>query len=130
MTRQSTTSRRGFLGFLGAAVAGAMLDPERLLWVPGAKVYSLPSMPLPGAIIRFLNIERLTSPIATGALRKLNGRELYEVAGQSLFPECNYSGKQNGWHRAYLLPTNWREIRGLTYTDAFKRAFPREVIVT
>lgn len=35
-------SRRGFLGFFGAAVASATLDPERLLWVPGAKVYSIP----------------------------------------------------------------------------------------
>lgn len=35
-------SRRGFLSFLGAAVASATLDPERLLWVPGAKVYSIP----------------------------------------------------------------------------------------
>ncbi len=37
-------NRRGFLSFLGAAVASATLDPERLLWVPGAKVYSLPSV--------------------------------------------------------------------------------------
>ncbi len=37
------TSRRGFLSFLGAAVATATLDPERLLWVPGAKVYSIPA---------------------------------------------------------------------------------------
>jgi hypothetical protein len=33
------TSRRGFLGaLLGAAV----LDPEKLLWVPGAKTISIP----------------------------------------------------------------------------------------
>lgn len=37
------TSRRGFLSFLGAAVASATLDPERLLWVPGSKVYSIPA---------------------------------------------------------------------------------------
>lgn len=37
-------SRRGFLSFLGAAVASATLDPERLLWVPGAKVYSIPAV--------------------------------------------------------------------------------------
>lgn len=34
-------NRRGFLSFLGAAVAGATLDPERLLWVPGAKLISI-----------------------------------------------------------------------------------------
>src|SRR5579863_5060488 len=34
------TSRRGFLGALGALVAGATLDSERLLWTP--KLISIP----------------------------------------------------------------------------------------
>ncbi len=34
------TSRRTFLAALGAAFA---LDPERLLWVPGAKTISVPA---------------------------------------------------------------------------------------
>lgn len=34
-------NRRGFLGAIGAALAGATLDPERLLWRPGAKVISI-----------------------------------------------------------------------------------------
>ncbi len=37
------TSRRGFLGVLGAALAGAVLDPERALWVPGARTISIPA---------------------------------------------------------------------------------------
>lgn len=36
-------NRRGFLGAIGAALAGATLDPERLLWVPGAKCISIPN---------------------------------------------------------------------------------------
>lgn len=36
-------TRRGFLGLGGAAVAAMTLDPERLLWVPGAKTFFLPS---------------------------------------------------------------------------------------
>jgi len=40
-------SRRGFLGTLlggaAAAVAAQTFDPERLLWVPGAKTIFLPS---------------------------------------------------------------------------------------
>jgi hypothetical protein len=32
-------NRRGFLGLLGAAVAGATFDPELALWVPGRKSY-------------------------------------------------------------------------------------------
>jgi len=35
-------NRRGFLGAMLGAVAGATLDPERLLWVPGRKVISIP----------------------------------------------------------------------------------------
>lgn len=31
--------RRGFLGLLAAAAAGAVLDPERLLWIPGQRSY-------------------------------------------------------------------------------------------
>lgn len=35
--------RRGFLGALGAAIAGATLDPERALWEPGKKLISIPA---------------------------------------------------------------------------------------
>lgn len=40
-------NRRGFLGLLGAAVTGAVLDPEKLLWRPGAKVISIPKVEIP-----------------------------------------------------------------------------------
>lgn len=35
-------NRRGFLGALTAAVTGAVLDPEKLLWRPGAKMIFIP----------------------------------------------------------------------------------------
>lgn len=35
--------RRWFLRALGAAAVGAVLDPEKLLWVPGQKTIFLPS---------------------------------------------------------------------------------------
>ncbi len=35
-------NRRGFLGMLGAAIAGATLDPEFAVWRPGAKLISIP----------------------------------------------------------------------------------------
>ncbi len=41
-------NRRGFLGFLGAAIAGATLDPEKLLWEPGKKLISIPRVANPG----------------------------------------------------------------------------------
>ncbi len=36
-------NRRGFLGALIGAVGGLTLDSERLLWVPGKKLISIPS---------------------------------------------------------------------------------------
>lgn len=36
--------RRRFLALLSAGVAGAVLDPERALWVPGAKRIFLPAV--------------------------------------------------------------------------------------
>jgi hypothetical protein len=35
-------NRRGFLGLLGLGTAGLVLDPERLLWVPGRRTIFLP----------------------------------------------------------------------------------------
>jgi hypothetical protein len=40
-------NRRAFLQALLAGSAGFALDPERLLWVPGAKTIFLPSVPNP-----------------------------------------------------------------------------------
>ena len=37
------TSRRGFLALLSGASAAFALDPERALWVPGAKTFSFPA---------------------------------------------------------------------------------------
>lgn len=35
-------NRRGFLGALAAGAAAFAIDPERALWVPGAKTISIP----------------------------------------------------------------------------------------
>jgi hypothetical protein len=46
-------------GFLGALLAGAVLDPERALWRPGAKLISIPSPPsLSVRVLRVYDIER------------------------------------------------------------------------
>jgi hypothetical protein len=37
-------NRRTFFGSLAALVAGATLDPEKLLWVPGRKLISIPAL--------------------------------------------------------------------------------------
>lgn len=36
-------NRRGFLATFAAVAAGVVLDPERLLWLPGAKTIFLPA---------------------------------------------------------------------------------------
>ena len=38
-------NRRGFLGALLGGAAALALDPEKLLWRPGAKLISIPSSP-------------------------------------------------------------------------------------
>lgn len=38
--------------FLGSLIAGATLDPERLLWIPGKKLISIPA-PAPVSIFAF-----------------------------------------------------------------------------
>lgn len=38
-------NRRGFLASLGIGAAAFALDPERALWVPGAKTISVPAVP-------------------------------------------------------------------------------------
>lgn len=54
--KMQTATRRGFLSFFGAAVAGATLDPERLLWKPRTKLISIPNAGRdPGLSIRVLH---------------------------------------------------------------------------
>ena len=68
--------RRGFLSFLGAAVAGATLDPERLLWKPGAKLISIPA-----ASVSFEEFsEMYISPWVEAYMDEFERRSL-EVAG-------------------------------------------------
>lgn len=38
-------NRRGFLAALGTFAAAAVLDPEKLLWVPGQKKIFIPAPP-------------------------------------------------------------------------------------
>ncbi len=38
-------NRRGFFGLLAGIAATAFLDPEKLLWKPGARLISIPNPP-------------------------------------------------------------------------------------
>lgn len=61
-------NRRGFLGALAAALAGATLDPERLLWRPGAKTIFLPT---PQDARVYTSFQELTSAVAHSISRQL-----------------------------------------------------------
>lgn len=43
-------NRRGFIGALAGFAAGMVMDPERALWVPVARVFSIPSASVLGPV--------------------------------------------------------------------------------
>jgi hypothetical protein len=47
-------NRRAFFSSLAAIAAGAVLDPERLLWRPGRKLISIPRQGIIGPEIPWL----------------------------------------------------------------------------
>lgn len=72
-------TRRGFFGLLASAIAGAAtLDPEKLLWLPGRKVYSLP----PARIIA--NVPPAIVAKIAGGNRLLSSREITEEVLKAL----------------------------------------------
>lgn len=90
------SSRRSFLGLLASAL---VLDPERLLWVPGKKLVSIAKLRNP--VIRIIEINHKMSDAATlinvgeqqfrnkfrsNAASYLQDRELFSVGGQTMFP--------------------------------------------
>ena len=52
-------NRRAFLSMVAAGMAGSVLDPERLLWVPGKKTIFLPSIQQPVGMTFTLSNARL-----------------------------------------------------------------------
>lgn len=63
-------TRRGFLSALAVAVAGSTLDPERLLWVPGAKTIFLPPVK---SVTRMTRVLVAPSAMKIGDIFTLNG---------------------------------------------------------
>lgn len=79
--------RRGFLGILAAAVAGAAFDPERLMWVPGQKTIFIPPPP---------------EVISAEALQ-IEMSRLYRALTLDMFKQ---TGKQVSQLRDPLMPAN------------------------
>lgn len=67
-------NRRGFLGSLAAAAAALTLDPEMLLWKPGAKTIFIPSPSLDMALT-LEEINRITMKYFVPEIR----RQVFEV---------------------------------------------------
>lgn len=91
------TSRRGFLGFLGGAAAFA-LDPERALWVPGAKTISVPALPSIPVSYRLL-----LNP-AVGGLVSEHWSVVDQLKSAMYFSETFYINQRN----AFPLPLSPR----------------------
>lgn len=74
-------NRRGFLGLL----AGAVLDPERLLWVPGKKLISIPTasdtLTAQVEVVAYLNkcYEEAARQDANAFDRQLLGMPYYQI---------------------------------------------------
>jgi hypothetical protein len=47
-------NRRGFLGLLAGIASAAVLDPDKLLWVTGRKLISVPCISIPHTELTFL----------------------------------------------------------------------------
>lgn len=52
------TTRRGFFSALAAMIAGATLDPEKLLWEPGKIFYSIPARSPGNTLITVAEMDR------------------------------------------------------------------------
>jgi len=71
-------NRRAFLQVLAATAAGAVLDPELLLWVPGQKTIFLPPVVTPAAPIVFDSISIASTMFQLGDHIEIAGR-IYTV---------------------------------------------------
>ncbi len=69
-------NRRGFLGALLGAAAGAAYDPERALWVPGAKLISIPQGPKLIDPHEFLHLHDMITIEGRFSVNPVTGREV------------------------------------------------------
>ena len=69
-------TRRSFIGLSAAALAAFTLDPDRLLWRPGAKTIFIPP---PSRVRYYSSVPGKFGQIARG--RSLTGREYNQIVG-------------------------------------------------
>lgn len=96
--------RRGFLGMLAAAVAGATLDPEKLLWQSGRKLISIPKPVLapPGICIRVI---RSFDPKTDRFMMRMDacyGLAVQEFAAVRREALIDFSSMSGQWNPEYV----------------------------
>jgi hypothetical protein len=113
--------------FLAALAAGLALDPERLLWRPGAKLISISKRMLPGLVI---TIPRVVWPgenygKAESVFRKIErmsrGRDILTWQGMRIFNEWTNDGRLSDNLTAVLLPEGERYAGQFVNTSGFEK---------
>ncbi len=137
--------------FLGSLLAGAVFDPERLLWVKGAKLISIPELPRPAfsedewrQAISFcwgdqwpwdVKLVRLQAGRPVMVVNRIWGVLAHEEVRRKLTRESNYEGwralivetyrKYADQQRVFnLLVSNHVEAAGLDPTQLTRRSLP------
>ncbi len=83
--------RRGFLSAIAAIAAGAVLDPDRLLWVPGRKVISIPRERYAWVDLGYMPLFTTLlvdgpDPVKLDCFRMIRRPPYYERIGQTVEP--------------------------------------------
>ena len=89
-------NRRLFLSSLAALASTAVLDPERLIWIPGNKAISIPS---PSGL--FFNVDAFSVSEIGLSMKVVRSFDL------------EFSEKEFSW--APIWPENYAKLLGITY---------------
>lgn len=124
-----TLGRRGFFlsALAGLMVADHTLDPERLLWVPGNKLISIPRPMLPGLVIRIPigtpwpnNLNSSPEKIMSQVNQFRGNREIMEAGyGQQIFAVRDSGGRLISELQMFLAPEGVAKSQHY-YLDASK----------
>lgn len=116
----TTLNRRGFFGALAAAIAGSTLDPEKLLWVPGRKLISIPK-PIPAPILAHPTaLDIVNQALQLNGMPPTTCVSKHEV--DHAFATLN--GMLDGWNRegSLVLHMSPRYLTGIAYNLAVQLA--------
>lgn len=115
--REDKMNRRNFLSSLSAAVTGAVLDEDRILWIPGKTTYSIP-LPTPKTGVFKLNFHGIPyrvidfSERLDNIWREYPGHKLFEIDGVRVFEEWSEAGSLTSRYghaiSSYMVPIGFK----------------------